>query len=181
MTTIELMVPAHTEAMTRFFRGVSGDDRAFFKEDLSEPDLVSRWLTETSTSRFVARDGADVLGYLAVIPGTDRFRHVTELRVVVRGDCRRRGVGTGLARHGVAVAVQEGGASKIFVDVPAPQKDGATMFLNLGFVPEAMLREHVEDQTGARHDLWVFSHFVDDNRDALELMGILEELGGFPG
>jgi len=164
--------------MRSFFRGVSGDDRAFFKEDLSAPDLISRWLADLPTSRFVARSGPEILGYLAVIPGTDRFRHVAELRVVVRGDSRRLGIGTSLARHGVTLAVEETGSSKIFVEVPAPQKDGASMFLNLGFVPEALLRDHLEDQAGVRHDLWILSHFVEDNRDALELMGIPGELEG---
>lgn len=40
------------------------------------------------------------------------------------------------------------------------QKGAIAVFESLGFRPEALLRDHVKDREGKKHDLLVFSHEV---------------------
>jgi RimJ/RimL family protein N-acetyltransferase len=50
------------------------------------------------------------------------------------------------------------------------------MFANLGFQPEALLRDHVRDDRGEPHDLIVMAHFVEDNWEAMNATGIADLL-----
>ena len=178
MVAVDRLAASHESALRLFFASVPDLDQTFFKEDLSDETLFAKWLSDADAFRFVAVNGADVVGYLAIIRGVGRFKHVAELRVVVAAGSRRSGVGTQLARHGLNTAMELAKANKIVVEVPEPLNEGKAMFEHLGFEPEALLRDHLEDATGASHDLWILSHFVHDNIASLASLGITSSLLG---
>jgi L-amino acid N-acyltransferase YncA len=155
--------PDDGDRLQAFFRGIPESDRTFFKEDVLDPETVRGWAEEPrGRRRLVAVDGDRIAGYVAVLPGVSLSRHVGEVRLVVAPGERGRGLGRELARRIVVDAVKLG-LTKLTVEVVAEQEAAIRMFRALGFVAEALLRDHLRDRDGKLHDLIVLSHFVEDN------------------
>src|SRR5437867_3275006 len=160
-----------------FLAEVPEDDRTFFKEDLSDPETIRALTTERSGARFIAVDDQErIAGYLRVLPGTGLSSHVGELRLVVSPNRRRSGVGRDLARRALLEAVRELRLRKLFVEVVAEQGAAIQMFKKLGFIPEAILRDHLCDRSGTMRDLVLLCHFVDENWAELATLGVDREL-----
>jgi RimJ/RimL family protein N-acetyltransferase len=51
------------------------------------------------------------------------------------------------------------------------------MFKKLGFVPEAILRDHLRDRRGKMQDLLLLCHFVDENWAGLQGLGLDRGVG----
>jgi ribosomal protein S18 acetylase RimI-like enzyme len=180
MAHVQAVAAEHEHSIREFFESVPPSDRTFFKEDITDLGLFGRWLSDTQNLRFLAVEDQAVVGYLAIIPGIGRMRGVSELRVVISATQRRHGIGSMLARHGLRRVVAHQGTHKAVVEVPVPLQDGVAMFTALGFEPEALLRDHIEDIDGNRHDLWILSYFVAENMASLEALGVSDFLSGTP-
>ena len=170
--TIEPAGGVARDRLEAFFGRVPEGDRTFFREDVLGPGVLERW-AQSPDGRFVAVDGPDVVGYLAVIGGVGWSSHVGELRVVVDPERRRQGIGQALARQGLIHGLQLS-LSKLIVEVVADQESTLAMFSALGFQPEALLRDHVRDGHGQLRDLITMAHLVDDNWGAIHGAGIDE-------
>jgi ribosomal protein S18 acetylase RimI-like enzyme len=167
----------HVDAVQAFLGRIPTGESAFFKEDVSAPDIAEQWLTGRSdVARFLAIDDGDVVGLTSVIPGAGWSSHVGEVRLVVDPNRRRGGVGKALARRAL-VAALEADLRKLAVEVVADQEPAIRLFTELGFTPEAILADHVRDRNGELHDLMVLTHDVEDVRSAMATMGITDELG----
>jgi ribosomal protein S18 acetylase RimI-like enzyme len=162
------------DAVERFVARVPEGDRTFFKEDVEAPEVLEAW-TRTGTARVVAMDGAEVVGYVAVVPLHGWSSHVGEVRVIVDPDHRGRGIGRALARRAVIDAVDLD-LRKMVVEVVADQEATIAMFRSLGFDPEALLTDHVRDRSGALRDLMILAHSVDEQWSSLIVAGIADEL-----
>jgi ribosomal protein S18 acetylase RimI-like enzyme len=158
-----------------FFGRVPEGDRTFFREDVLDARTLESWVSDLAGRRFLAADGDDVAGYLAVLPGVGWSSHVGELRVVVDPGRRREGIGRMLARQGLIEALGLG-LTKVTVEVVAEQESAIAMFHALGFEAEALLKWHVRSRDGQLGDLLVLSHLVDDAWGAIATAGIDEEI-----
>jgi GNAT superfamily N-acetyltransferase len=155
-------------ALQDFFQALPDEDRGFFKEDLDEPAILRRWIDDERGIRLIAA-GADgrFAAVAAVWPGIGRSRHVGDLRLVVAGNRRREGLGRLLARKALAAALRRG-MWKITVEVVAEQQGTIDMFLALGFVAEALLRDQLALPGGETQDVVLLSHFAGEAaQDAL--------------
>lgn len=165
---------ADREAIERFVERVPEGDRTFFKEDVQSPAVIEAW-TRPGTARAVAVDGGEVVGYVAVVPLHGWSSHVGEVRVVVDPERRGRGIGRALARCAVTGAI-ELELRKMVVEVVAEQEATIAMFRSLGFDPEALLTDHVRDQSGALRDLMILAHSVEAQWSSMVVAGIADEL-----
>jgi hypothetical protein len=50
------------------------------------------------------------------------------------------------------------------------------MFRSYGFEPEALLKDHVRDQSGDLRDLMILAHSVEESASALAAAGISDDL-----
>jgi ribosomal protein S18 acetylase RimI-like enzyme len=157
-------------ALDRFVERVPEGDRTFFKEDVTDPDVVATWFGSAGT-RFVAVDGGAVLGYVALSPLQGWSSHVGEIRVVVDADARGRGIGRALVRRAVLAAL-EAGLTKMMIEVVADQEPAIAMFRSLGFDPEALLKDHVRTRNGDLRDLMILAHAVEDSYAAMAAAGL---------
>jgi ribosomal protein S18 acetylase RimI-like enzyme len=171
---IRVLEARDERAVDRFLDRIPDGDRTFFKEDVSEPAVRAAWF-RPGTARLLAVDGEDVVGYVAVVPLTSWSRHVGELRVIVDPSHRGRGIGQALTRRAMLEALDLG-LSKMVIEVRADHESRIEMFRALGFVPEALLADHVLDQTGTLRDLIVLAHSVEAWNAALEVAGIEDGL-----
>jgi L-amino acid N-acyltransferase YncA len=169
--------PEDAEALRRFFADVPTRDRTFFKEDIGDPRaFAERWIAERGSVRVVAfdRDGA-IVAFAALSPGPGRMSHVADLRLVVAARSRGQGLGRTLARRMLLEAVEHG-FRKVTVDIAADNSGAVRMFIDLGFQPEALLRDHLCDPDGELHDLVVVAHAVDEQWAGMLAAGIDEAL-----
>jgi ribosomal protein S18 acetylase RimI-like enzyme len=175
MTAIRPLEPRDEEAMRRFFARIPEGDRTFFKEDVTDPAVLAAW-TRPGAGRSIAVEGEAVVGSVALVPLTGWSSHVAELRVVVDPDYRGRGIGRDLSRHAVLEAL-ELGLGKVVVEVVADQEQAIAMFRALGFHPEALLKDHIRDQSGEVRDLMILAHVPEEAYQTLAAAGIAEAQG----
>ena len=172
---VQPLTPELVAPLRAFFERVPESDHNSFAEDVFEPGLVESWLSDRRAHRAAAVDDGTVIGYVAVLPQVGWSSHVGSLRVVVDPAARGRGVGRGLARHGLLSAL-EMGLTKIVVEVVVTSVAAIGMFEAIGFEPEALLRDHVRDRTGELRDLVVLAHVVDATWSGMATAGLGEEL-----
>jgi L-amino acid N-acyltransferase YncA len=161
-------------AVERFIARIPEGDRTFFKEDVSDPEVVHAWV-RPGAARALALDDWAVIGSAAVVPLHGWSSHVGEVRVIVDPDHRGKGVGRALARRAILDAL-ELGLTKLVVEVIAEQEATVNMFRALGFDPEALLVDHVRDRSGELRDLMVLALSVDSAAGSLQTAGVITEL-----
>ncbi len=161
-------------AVARFLTRIPEGDRTFFKEDVDDPEVLAAWFRPGAV-RILAVDGDTVVGSVALVPLRGWSSHVGEVRVVVDPDRRGYGIGRALARQALLEALNRG-LTKMVVEVVADQEPAIAMFRSLGFVPEALLKDHVRDHSGQLRDLMVLAHSVEESWGSLTAAGIAELL-----
>jgi ribosomal protein S18 acetylase RimI-like enzyme len=171
--------PERCDALLKFFAGLPEGDLTFIREEVTDPDTVRSWASESGAGgRWVAVDdgGDEVTGYVAVRPLPGWSDHVGEIRLVV--DPARRGAGLGreLARRAVAEAIGSG-LTKLVVEVVAEQGAALALFTELGFTGEALLVDHIRDRNGELRDLMVLAHHVGSTWAGMDAVGVEDELG----
>jgi ribosomal protein S18 acetylase RimI-like enzyme len=162
------------QALRQFFARIPEGDRTFFKEDVDDPDVVAKW-TVPGDARSIAVEDDNVIGSVAVVRLHGWSSHVGEVRVIVDPAHRGRGIGRALARAATLDAL-ELGLKKLVVEVVADEDSTIAMFRSLGFDPEALLTDHVRDQSGGLRDLLILAHAVDDSFRAMVTTGLADEV-----
>ena len=95
--------------------------------------------------------------------------HVGEVRVAVAPEFRRKGLGHALCRETVRVAI-DGGVEKLVAHIIENQLAARRMFDHLGFLQEAVLRDHVKDIRGKKRDIVVMANDVSHIWSAMEAL-----------
>jgi ribosomal protein S18 acetylase RimI-like enzyme len=168
--------PEHCDALVRFFAALPEGDLTFIKEEVTDPETVRSWASGQATGgRWVAVDGDEVTGYVAVRPLPGWSDHVGEVRLVVAPARRGTGLGRELARHALVQAVGSG-LTKLVVEVVTEQRAVLALFTDLGFTGEALLVDHIRDRNGELHDLMVLAHHVRDTWAGMDAVGVADDL-----
>lgn len=155
-------------AILEFAAGLPENDLLFLRVDITQPEAVANWLRNIGaglTVSLLAFDGDKLAGYATVDRTPARWtRRVGEIRVNVGADYRSLGLGRQLiaAIFDVAQAI---GLKKIMAHMTPDQLGAQAAFKRLGFVPEALLADYVEDRRGRSHDLIIMSHDIDGLTD----------------
>ena len=171
------------ELILAFARALPEHDRLFLRRDITTPEEVERWCGAVEAGRvttLLAIQGGTMLGYATVDrSGEPWTQHVAELRVVVGVEARGKGLGRFLTEQAFRAAL-EGGVDKLVARMTLDQQGAIAVFENLGFRPEGLLKEHVVDRDGTKHDLLVLAHSVADfeaNRSGFGVTEALEAAG----
>lgn len=162
------------EQVRAFFLAVPERDRAFFKEDVTDPHVITQRVAGDGVV-LLAVDGREVVAFASLSPGVARASHVADLRLVVADAARGQGLGRHLAQE-ILVEALHHGFLKVTVDVAADNQSTIEMFRRLGFDPEGLLRGHLRDGHGRLRDVVLLAHLVEDQMSAMALAGIDEEI-----
>jgi ribosomal protein S18 acetylase RimI-like enzyme len=151
-------------ALREFFAEMPGQDRTFFFQDVDDPAVVDAWAGDPHRIRRCAVDAeGQLLAISALRPGNDWSSHVAELMLLVSPRARRQGVGRGVARAMLIEAVNRN-FKKVSVMIAADNAGAIEMFHKLGFQPEALLRDQLQNPTdGELRDTVILSHMVEEN------------------
>jgi L-amino acid N-acyltransferase YncA len=179
--TLRLLDRLQVAEFLEFTQALSEHDLLFLRRDITDPGAVADWLDNVDAGRIVTivaeREG-HIFGYgslhLSNVPWS---QHVGELRVLISDEMRGKGLGRALTEAIFAQAI-DSGVEKMVAQMTLDQKGAIATFEQLGFKPEALLRDHVRDRRGEKHDLLVYSHDVAAFQSQMDAYGVSEMAGG---
>jgi RimJ/RimL family protein N-acetyltransferase len=173
--TLRRLTASDRDAALAFARALPSHDLLFLRRDITKPEVIDLWLDGIARGRVssvVAERGGAVQGYAIVDRGELSWSpHVAELRVLVAEPMRGNGLGRVLTQEAFALALGLG-IEKIVAQMTVDQQGARAVFEGMGFRPEALLRDHVKDRDGRKHDLLILSHDVAKFQGQMEAYGI---------
>ncbi|MEE4362105.1 MAG: GNAT family N-acetyltransferase [Pseudomonadales bacterium] len=167
---LRMMAPGDKPAILAFARSLPPEDLMFLRVDLTQEHVVDTWMANaangTSTT-IVAWDSSGLIGYATVHRNAAPWtRRVGEIRVNVAASYRGKGLGRVLT--GQIFDLARGlGLHKLMAQMTTDQHGAQAAFRRLGFVPEALLADYVEDRNGTTHDLVLMTYSVDGHNDTV--------------
>jgi RimJ/RimL family protein N-acetyltransferase len=152
-------------ALLAFFAALPNDDRLFLKEDVTNGEVIERWIEELdydSVLPIIAEKDSVIHGDATLHFNNHGWqRHMAEIRCVVSKKYQQKGLGTALMRELVSFADQKG-ISKISAKMMDSQESAQRAFQKLGFKKAAELKDFVTDIRGKTHNLVVMVNDVSD-------------------
>ena len=165
---ISLMGASDRDAVLQFARNLPQEDLLFLRVDITEESVVDDWIQNLQSGRstsLVVYDENGMVGYATVHTNPAPWtRGVGELRVNVSPAYRGKGLGRVLTARIFDLA-RGLGLRKLMVNMTADQHGAQAAFRHLGFVPEALLADYVEDRNGTPRDLVIMSFTIDGHSD----------------
>jgi RimJ/RimL family protein N-acetyltransferase len=160
---LRLMTAADEAKVLEFAQGLPTHDLLFLPRDITQPKVISAWVRAIeagSMTTLLAWEKGRVVGCAAIFRDPHSWSpHAGELRVVATPSVRGKGVGRALIQACFALMLQNG-IEKIVAQMTIDQQGAIAVFESLGFRSEGLLREHVQDRDGKRHDIVILSHDV---------------------
>lgn len=177
--TVALTLMGQDDAgeLLEFARGLPAHDLLFLRRDITQPKVLSAWSNEIAAGTIVslvAREDGRIIGCSAVVRDELSFSpHVGELRVLVSPQGRDRGLGRILIQESFLIALGLE-LEKLVAQMTVDQKGAITVFEDMGFAAEALLKDHVRDADGTKHDIVVLCHDVERFHAQMEAYGLTD-------
>ncbi|MGD8416733.1 MAG: GNAT family N-acetyltransferase [Pseudomonadales bacterium] len=176
--TLELMTSAEEAEVLAFARSLPPHDLLFLRRDITEPRVLAAWVKQIESGEItslIARDPEGrILGCTAVVMDEHSWSpHLGELRVLVAPAGKDRGLGRELIQESFLIALGLG-LSKLTAQMTPDQTGAIAVFEEMGFTAEALLKDHVIDQAGEKHDIVILSHDVENAQSKMEAFGLTE-------
>ncbi len=179
--TLRLLGIADFDAFFAFTSSLPDHDLLFLRTDITNQAVLAGWFENIELGRIltvIAERQGSIYGYGSLhFSNAPWSQHVGELRVLIDGSMRGKGLGRALTEAVFAQALDRG-IEKIMAQMTVDQKGAIATFEELGFKPEALLVDHVKDRDGRKHDLLVYSHDVNGFHAQLDAYGVTEAAGG---
>jgi N-acetylglutamate synthase-like GNAT family acetyltransferase len=164
---LALMTALDIDAVHTFAASLPAHDLLFLRRDITHPKVQSAWVDEITSGNIISllawRDAPGptaVLGCGALVRDPLSFSpHVGEVRVLVSPEGRARGLGRLLIQECFLLALDLG-LDKLTAQMTTDQQSAVNLFQEMGFATEAVLKNHVQDRDGVRHDLVVLCQDV---------------------
>jgi RimJ/RimL family protein N-acetyltransferase len=170
-----LMSQADEAAVLEFAQKLPVHDLLFLPRDISEPKVLAAWVKEIergAITSLLAVKAGKVVGCGTLVRDPHSWSpHVGEIRNVVSPEVRGQGVGRALSQEIFALALGAG-LEKLVVQMTVDQTGAIAIFEGMGFKAEALLRDHVKDKGGNKHDIVVLGHNVAQVRAQMEAYGL---------
>lgn len=168
---IRLMTAADRNPVLAFARSLAPEDLLFLRVDITDAAAVDGWIRNIEaglSATLLAFDANGLIGYATVhrspVPW---MRRVGELRVNVGPAYRARGLGRILTSQIFDLA-RGLGLRKLMANMTTDQHGAQAAFRRLGFIPEALLADYVEDRNGIPRDLVMMSYEIGGHSDHVD-------------
>lgn len=162
--TLRPMTLEDGEALQIFARELPPHDLLFMRRDITKLEGIARWIDAVKRGAMytiMCEDDRGVAGYSSLhLTELDWSAHVADLRVATAQRARGAGLGRLLTREAFNMALALG-IEKIVARMTTDQQGARALFQELGFHPEALLKDEVKDRDGEYHDLLIMACNVD--------------------
>ncbi len=180
--TIRPLEKTDHAALVSFFSQVSEEDRRYLKEDVTDAQVIQRWIDNIDFDRILpllALSGDQVVGDATLHCNPFGWsRHVAEIRVVIAQKWQRKGVGGALIDELVGRA-HERGIEILEAHVLEGQHGAQRALEALGFQVETVLRGRATDRTDRRRNIMVMTNDVSEMWRKME--ELLQDTGPYSG
>ena len=153
---LRLMTTGDGPALMAFARALPPHDTLFMRRDITRQSGIDMWIKDIENAviySVLAEDKQGVVGYSTInLTDLEWTSHVADLRVATASRARGKGLGRLLAREAFNIALALG-IEKLFARMTPDQEGARVLFQELGFQPEALLKDHIKDRDGNYHDL----------------------------
>lgn len=175
------MAPEDEAALLAFTRTLPTHDLLFLPRDIREAKVLAAWVRELQVGNIASllalRDGV-VVGCSAIARDPLSFSpHVGDLRVILAPTERDRGLGRALIQESFLVALAAG-LDRLTAHMTRDQTAAIGVFEDMGFRPEAWLRDHVRDESGKTWDIVILGLDVQAQQSKLSLYGVADAFEG---
>ncbi len=175
---LNLMTPAVEAEVLAFAQTLPPHDLLFLRRDITEPKVMAAWARQIESGEItslLARDeSGQILGCTAVVTDEHSWSpHLGELRVLVAPAGKDRGLGRHLIQESFLIALGLG-LEKLTAQMTPDQTGAIAVFEEMGFTAEALLKDHVIDQAGEKHDIVILSHDVASFQSKMQAWGITD-------
>ncbi len=174
---LSLLTEVDAAAAAAFTRQLPDQDLLSLNRDIRQPGVIAAWNRALKTGAIVsvaASHKGEILGTTAVLLDKNSWSaHVGELRILVRPEAREIGLGRILIQESFLIGLDLG-LEKLTVRMTLDQDRAIAVFEEMGFKTEALLKDHVKDGTGTKHDLLVLSHDVTGVQSKMQAYGMDE-------
>ncbi|MCB1748666.1 MAG: GNAT family N-acetyltransferase [Gammaproteobacteria bacterium] len=154
--TIRPMTLDDGDALRAFASALPAHDRLYMRRDLTSAAGMESWLDDIREGviySLIALDDDGVAGFSTVhLNKLEWTRHVADIRVATAERTRRSGLGRVLVREGFNLALALD-VEKLLARMTPDQNGARVLFEELGFTPEALLKDYVKDRDGHYHDM----------------------------
>ncbi|MFN8559757.1 MAG: GNAT family N-acetyltransferase [Dehalococcoidia bacterium] len=157
--TIEVrpLQPADQAALLAFFRGIPAEDRWWLREDVGDPAVIRRWITDLDYDRVLpllaVAGGAIVADATLHRRGFGARHHIGEIRVVVAPAYRGRGLAYALLVELTELAAAAG-LRRLEAEIVGRAQSGALEATEqIGFEQVAVIPNHLVDPQGGLRDV----------------------------
>ncbi len=156
----------HVHALVDMLKALPPEEQALLPCDINDPEYPSQihqQLDDGSVHRLVAWHGTqEILGSLAMYPGSARWvQHTARITQVTHPAFRRAGIGMVLLDEVLNMA-EDHGIKKVYSELTDMHKIAISMVKGIGFKREAVLKEHMLDDAGNAHNLYIYALSVED-------------------
>lgn len=163
-------------ALAAFASELPVHDLLFLQRDIRNPKVVTAWIDQIERgqiSSLVALEDGRIVGCTALVRDEWSWsRHVAEIRMVISSTLRGTGFGRILAQEMIAAAAATQGVEKVIVRMTPDQGAALKVFEDMGFLPEALLRDHVLDASGDTHDIAIMALNLSRQQAQKQLYGL---------
>ncbi len=154
--TVRAMTVDDGPLLMNFAKGLPDHDRLYMRRDLTSQQGIDSWIEDIEEGvihSLIAIDEEGVAGFSTIhLNKLEWTSHVADIRVATAARTRRTGLGRLLAREGFNIALALG-IEKLLARMTPDQEGARVLFEELGFTPEALLKDYVKDRDGNYHDM----------------------------
>jgi RimJ/RimL family protein N-acetyltransferase len=179
--TLRPLVPGDASAVRGFAEMMPPHDLLFLQRDIRNPRVIAAWLDQIASGQIESLLALDAAGAILACTALVRDElswspHVAEIRIVIAPAARGTGLGRLLALECVNAA-RSRGVEKLQVRMTPDQPAALRVFEDMGFQPEALLRDQVRDAGGETHDILILGLNLARQGRQQEAYGLGEEGG----
>jgi len=145
--------------LREFFSRISEDERWFIRDDLSDPEIMDKWMQGSDYSRTIPliavkqEDGTILGNVILYMRLSDCVSHVAHLRIVIDPEFRQQRLGTWMLIDAIKLAMDLG-LEKLIAEFVGGVDDAAMAAAQrLDFFEKGILPDHFKDQHGRYRDL----------------------------
>jgi hypothetical protein len=159
--TLRPLEPGDEQSLHSLFRRFNEEDRWFLNHDVTDADLIHRWVHELNQERVVSiiarLEGRIIANAVLMMKDYGAKSHIGKVRITVDPDFRERRLGTWMLLDLISLGMAVGLRMLVMRLVQDRDASLINSVRKLDFKEEAVLRDYVLDRGGGPHHLVIMT------------------------